>query len=336
MLLSGTFLVSAGTSAAEYSSRFTNKWYSKLQLNYKEIAHDYELYPNEMERQVRWIYDGMCDEFRSDRSDTPKRLTQHVVETGLFVSDYYDYSSDGTYTFIDKKKGPTYTKEDIKRYVMDSEGNFYSYDAFLSKCKNSSSDWGYEYNWMVKRSDYMLKYSTSSFFPALNSQMKIIANKPFAKLSSAMKIYAIDKSGYFSHRSSRNGKYGMYYSNKSAGCTKKLSKKTRLKNLFLNKAKGVCMDYANYENTYFKSVGITSWYRSSDKINHAWTVVKVKNSRGKVLWVPFDYGIGPAEQLEVNKNQKKYISTEKKRYALYLKGLSGAPNYKNFSEDDFV
>ena len=59
--------------------------------------------------------------------------------------------------------------------------------------------------------------------------------------------------------------------------------------------------------------------QAPDPLIVVWTVVKVKNSYGKVLWIPFDYGIGPAEKLDVSKNQRKYVNTEKKRYALYQK-----------------
>ena len=71
-------------------------------------------------------------------------------------------------------------------------------------------------------------------------------------------------------------------------------------------------------------------------INHAWCTVKVKNSVGKTLWIPFDYGIGPAEQLAVSKKiYDKYLNTEEKRYKLYLSAQKGAPKYKNFTDADF-
>ena len=64
-------------------------------------------------------------------------------------------------------------------------------------------------------------------------------------------------------------------------------------------------------------------------------MVKVKNSKGKTLWIPFDYGIGPAVSLNVTDEQRKYINTEKKRYKLYLTGIKGAPKVKNFVDEDF-
>lgn len=329
-----SFAASSKSTASKYSALFTNKWYAPLQKECKQINDDYTLYPNEDERQCRWLYDGICDEFRKYREDTPARVTQYVLPGKLFVGYHFDYTGEGTYTFKKKDKTP-YSKEDVKRFVINNYDKFYTFDEFYEKCCDKYTDWGWQYNWLETCSDYMRKYSTTSFFPEVTNQTKIIANNTFNKLSGAMKIYAIDKSGYFGCRFSRKGRYGMLYSRKAGGNTDRLSTVSRLKNLYKNKAKGVCHDYSNYEKTYFNSVGLKAWYRSSNKINHAWTVVKAKNSKGKILWIPFDYAIGPAERLAVSKRQKKYINTEAKRYKLYLKGIKGAPTYKNFTDADF-
>ena len=55
-----------------------------------------------------------------------------------------------------------------------------------------------------------------------------------------------------------------------------------------------------------------------------------------MLWIPFDYGIGPAERLSVSDEiREKYLKTEKMRYKLYLEGIKDAPKKKNFEESDF-
>ena len=101
--------------------------------------------------------------------------------------------------------------------------------------------------------------------------------------------------------------------------------------------KGVCSVYATYEKLLFTQLGIKVWRCTDSNIGHAWTVLKVKNSVGKTLWVPFDYGIGPAEKLIINeKIRKKYLRTEKMRYKLYLSKVKGAPKKKNFKISDFI
>ena len=100
---------------------------------------------------------------------------------------------------------------------------------------------------------------------------------------------------------------------------------------------GVCSVYANYEELLFNQLGINVYQCTDDNIGHAWTVLKVKNTAGKTLWVPFDYGIGPAEKLIIKENiYQKYLRTEKMRYQLYLSKVKGAPKKKNFKISDFI
>lgn len=158
-----------------------------------------------------------------------------------------------------------------------------------------------------------------------------ILSKPFSELSDAVKIYAIDKSNYFSCSQGRP-EFGMVYKYKYYGEYGSKGMKTLLD----NKAEGVCAVHASYESQIFDQLGIENYYESRNEINHAFTVVKVKNSKGKTLWIPFDYGIGPSEGLSVDeKIRKKYLKTEKMRYKLYLRGIKGAPDYKNFTDEDF-
>ncbi len=167
---------------------------------------------------------------------------------------------------------------------------------------------------------------------SISDQEMLIINSRFCDLSDAMKVYAIDTSRYFACRFKRGKEYGMLYSYDKAVYGQGYK---AMKILLNNKAVGVCSTFAYYEMVLFKQLGIDVYSCSSYYINHGWTVVKVKNSEGKTLWVPFDYGIGPAENLAVTKEQKKYINTEKKRYKLYLQGIKGAPKKKNFTDTDF-
>ncbi|MCR5546038.1 MAG: hypothetical protein K6F30_06110 [Lachnospiraceae bacterium] len=153
----------------------------------------------------------------------------------------------------------------------------------------------------------------------------------FNDLSDALKVWTIAKSGYFGcsfQRKGYNMTYSYTYEAKYGGAA--------MKTLYENKATGVCQVHATYENIVWRALGITSYYNSSNYINHAWTVVKVKNSMGKTLWIPFDYGIGPSDSLAVSDDvREKYLKTEEMRYALYLNGIKGAPSVKNFTELDF-
>lgn len=158
-----------------------------------------------------------------------------------------------------------------------------------------------------------------------------IITKKFSELSDALKLYLIDKSGYFNCNFGRPD-FGMTYTYKYSNYTGSKGMRTLLE----NKATGVCQCFASYERQLFNQLDIESYLEARGEISHAFTVVKVKNSKGKILWVPFDYGIGPREGLLVNeKTRNKYLKTEEMRYKLYLRGIKGAPNYKNFTDEDF-
>ena len=108
--------------------------------------------------------------------------------------------------------------------------------------------------------------------------------------------------------------------------------------MYEGKSRGVCMDFARCEYILFKQLEFAEVYVcSSMTISHSWTIVKVKNSNGKVLWVPFDYGIGPTSKLMVSDSiKKKYLDTEKKRYKFYLGAVKKAPKKKNFTYADLI
>ena len=178
-------------------------------------------------------------------------------------------------------------------------------------------------------------YSNNSGFAltVLGPAVYMLQTENFGDLSDAMKIWTIDASDYFGCHFSRPA-YGMLYNysfgNYGSGGS------SAMKKLYQNKAEGVCSTFTDYEYLLFSVLDIECYARSNYNINHAWTVVKVKNSAGKVLWIPFDYGIGPAENLAVSEEvYNKYLSTESARYKLYLSGIKGAPKKKNFTTEDF-
>ncbi|MBQ4067754.1 MAG: hypothetical protein IJC76_00740 [Lachnospiraceae bacterium] len=185
---------------------------------------------------------------------------------------------------------------------------------------------------------------------------KAFSANSFSELSDAMKVWVISASGYFNCNFSRNEVGAIRYEKSSFfqdpwvkggynifGMIYRTDEQTyfyedwkRMRALSKNNVQGVCATFASYEKLVFDQLGIDAYENSSWEINHAWVVVKVKNSKGKTLWIPFDYGIGPAINLSVSEEvRQKYINTEKKRYKLYLQGIKGAPKKRNFTQKDF-
>lgn len=180
--------------------------------------------------------------------------------------------------------------------------------------------------------------------------------KNFSELSDAMKFWVIATSGYFYCNSFRDEKEAVEYNtlsntwiekkHKIFGMVYNIDVSTEIfskdwKNmrcLSQNKAEGVCWTFAYYEKLVFEQLGIKVYENRSDEINHAWTVIKVKNSKDKTLWIPFDYGIGPSAYLAsyyYDEKLKEKYGTENKRFKLYLKGIKGAPKKRNFNQTDF-
>ncbi|MCR5468866.1 MAG: hypothetical protein K6F37_07895 [Lachnospiraceae bacterium] len=155
--------------------------------------------------------------------------------------------------------------------------------------------------------------------------MKVVNAPKFSDLSDAMKIWAIGESSYFDCHFDKNG-YWMEYDS----CKRNYSDGSKgMKNLYTNKAYGVCATFACYEVLLFKQLGITAYYNSAWELNHAWSVVKVKNSVGKTMWIPFDYGVGPSSIGD------RLNTSENGVYKVYLAGIKGAPKKKNFKDSDF-
>lgn len=269
------------------------------------LAHDSALYPDEKTRQLRIIYDNLVaylsqelnlcygnDEITTISEcsfEDVDAASQFIIERREFDKDYYDK-------------------------VFDCEGDY---------------DWTY----------YVLSFDEFAALPNLdeliemskiydlNLPEKILYHQTFSEYSDAMKVYAIFYSEYFDCCCGEREGYYMIYDLKKKGSFKKGLE--GMKTLYENKAVGVCSDYARYELLAFEQIGIKGYYNASSYLDHAWSVYKVKNSKGKTLWIPFDYGIGPGGipgTLEM---------TEAEQYELYLAGVEGAPNYMNFTEEDF-
>lgn len=191
------------------------------------------------------------------------------------------------------------------------------YDVIDVSFKVPGDDHEYKYkcavwSWLQTKEEYEKSLSVS-------------LKQSMANLSDAMKIWVVDKSSYFGGYTWGKGR--MHYRDSSKGSYARLRDDwKRMKALAACKAAGVCEDFARYEVLLFRQWGITAYYKESSKLNHAWSVVKVKNSDGKVLWIPFDYGIGPGLAGEYS---------EAEGYKIYLSGIKGAPSVKNFTMEDF-
>lgn len=279
---------------------------------YKMKKNDYEKFRNGKELRLHIIYDFfVMQASRGQKSiGNTERTTKDIYAPSLKY--VFGENSELDYTVLaDKYLVKSRTNELV---------NLKSYDEFVAEIKDVDS--------------FVEKYEFIGTEPYTDSDY-LVMNHDFYELSDAMKIYVIDKSKYFNLHDSNAG-FGMDYSYAAVGESYHRTDDGAMKALLDNKAIGVCIDFARYTSLIFKQLDIETYYVSKDEINHAFSVVKVKNSKGKVLWIPFDYGIGPAKMLAVDyRIYDKYLKTEEMRYKLYLSGIKGAPNYKNFTFEDF-
>ena len=98
-----------------------------------------------------------------------------------------------------------------------------------------------------------------------------------------------------------------------------------MKSMYKNTAKGVCLDFATAEILLFKQLGIKAYFLDAN--GHAWTTVKVTNSKGKKFYVPFDYFAAIYSRQELNKNNK--IIQKAWKYVIYNKDCWNNKPYKN-------
>lgn len=342
----------------KYANKFVKKLYKTVRGNYnsipkkvtKAINHDFKEYPNESTRKHRIMYD-ICvrfakeypaKTFQSYELEMSERDVPFIVKGGdkrtcdvvKVIKEVYqahtairdslislvksaEEADDGTITL--QLKNYSEWKKDVFSPKVDINNLWYLY---------FSADEAF-----VGNSPFRFKKPKKTFKLTMADRQEIIFKaKNFADLSDAMKIWVIDASDYFGCHFYKHP-FGMQYSYSGGhnGSGWKL-----LKNMCKGNVSGVCSDYARLESVLFDEIGITNYVRTNFTISHAWTVVKVKNAKGKTLWIPFDYGIGPAVSLDVySEAAVQALSTEKKRYKLYLAGIPGAPTKKNFSAKDF-
>lgn len=143
----------------------------------------------------------------------------------------------------------------------------------------------------------------------------MVNKQKFSDLSDAMKVYAVSESYYFDGNAPAD--YGMEYTYRKKSPTTTTGSKG-MKHLYKGTARGVCHHFALYECLLWKQLGITGYYNSYSGWNHAWSVVKVKNSKGKTMWVPFDYHV-----------------VDGYSYDIYVDGIKGAPSKQKWKMSDF-
>lgn len=300
----------------------------------------YELVSRKVERNPRFYYSLYTGE------DVPFVYwgVEHNIKTvGNYTIKILELKNDEISYFPDMKNRKKLLKALIKSASVNDTGGIdmelYSFNEFINtsgikELVLKESLWN---TWFIKNGS--CSYSSvrsvgpEGYFKIYvpNAIMTVDKTNSFGDLSDAMKIWAIYWSGYFECNFTRPA-YGMIYTDRAEWQYGAKAMKT----LYKNKAEGVCANFANMEQQLFEQLGITCFYNSSWTLNHAWTVVKVKNSKGKTMWIPYDYGIGPSEDLCVSSQEaKKIMSTEKSRYKEYLSGIKGAPKKKNFKNSDF-
>lgn len=306
---------SSNAKLYKYSVAFIKKLHNKFfkDKNTKREYEDRLVYKNRTTRRLRQIYDYLVDTTRSNA----KFVTPNIIFEACV-----GFSPKTTQATPTLQYNKTYA--DFKNYIIKNERltlidiyriplyDLYSFEEFRN----------------LKGVESLLNYFT---YPDIDNKTFNMLSTKFCDLSDAMKVYFIAQSEYFSYNTQKP-KFGVQY---KSGVYRAYHGLRGMQTLYNNKAKGVCQVYAMYEAQVWIQLGINYWMNASSKINHAWTVVKVKNSKGKTLWIPFDYGIGPTQSLAVSESQLQYVNSEAKRYKLYLNGIKGAPKKKNFKNSDF-
>ncbi len=269
---------------------------------YKNAKKDAKKYPDERERKMRIIYDNL--------------IRRHIISRTPDGDSYETYDAS-QYTFIGYDKPTTVSL--VERSSIPSE--IYPVSDLVVKERDGNTVYLYSFDEFVATVDVDAFVKKTNFYELKGRDLKVMTT-PFYKLSDAMKVYVVSRSGWFVGAECWVGDYpGVKYDyNKRTPTTGA----TGMKYLYKGKAYGVCVQFAQYECLLWDQLDITNYYNSSNEINHAWSVVKVKNSKGKTLWIPFDYGMGPMLG----------TGTEKENYRLYLKGIKGAPKKRNWKWKD--
>ncbi|MCR5272611.1 MAG: hypothetical protein K6E13_06490 [Lachnospiraceae bacterium] len=342
----------------KYAVKFIDKLYDNFRGNYeakpknvlKAYKKDYKKYPDEKTRKYRIFYD-ICVKYAKQYPDvTYRRYPGHEWDVANITVTGGDKTTCEIVKVIKDMKmmiNFIYTNLDavIKSADVDKNGNvkmkLNSFSGFKKAAKRKEL---IENNtmWLYYFSNEENKYGASensfnkpkkafklTFF---NKQEILYKAKDFYQLSDAMKVWVIGESNYFGCNFIRP-KYGMLYSTMESSA---IGGSAGMKALYKNEASGVCNHYAALEALIFTELDLECYVRSNLVMRHAWTVLKVKNSKGKTMWIPFDYGVGPSKNLMgQSPSMKEYLKSEKNRYSIYLSGIPNAPKKKNFKDSDF-
>lgn len=202
-----------------------------------------------------------------------KRLVQEAM-IALFADDIDDnynitFLNDGKLAFA--RKFNTYQEyeealEEYSPWEMGEDGDYYLKD----NC------------------DELPDYAPSYGAKVELRMCWLVANTKFCDLSQAMKMWVIDRAGFFGAGTTLQEKeeyniFGMSYAetDNGPGSSNHQSDMVRMRIMSENKADGVCHDYANYAVTAMTQLGIDIKYDSDG--GHAWTVIRPYNSDGKKL-----------------------------------------------------
>ncbi len=361
----------------QYAIKYIDKLYSLLRERYlnpeasdaSSYYQDVQLYPDETTRKLHWAYDYLVENvypgwmnigadnyvlvdsetfdakttscsvnlegYDSSDGTINSQLVKNISYTYTFtITANYEDNSDGTKEVTFESAYPLSTDEEnalSKQYIKEANDSGAHGCSIYYTCAIHASGYTYEEFSKLPIAQTLIKNVKCSSNIS-DAELTICKTENFCDLSDALKVYAIAASEYFNCNYSRP-QYGMVYKYIYAGYDGKKGMST----LYKNKAVGVCQVFAEYECQVWDALGIQNYFCRGPQINHAWSVVKVKNSVGKVMWIPFDYGIGPATRLAVDDaTYNKYLKTEAKRYKLYLSGIKGAPKKKNFNDSDFT
>ncbi len=276
----------------QYSVKFIKKIWGIAKKNvengivYTAYSNDVTMYPDETVRKKRQIYDFLVEEYiygkKADGYDE-KTTSSHVYFSGVKYEELESYEEKYVLESITTN---TVRGKEVNQYHILSYAQFdekYTLDEFADKITIDEPD---------------------------SAQLAIVKGKDFCDLSSAVQVAAVSESGYFACRYKRSDKggYGMVYSKKTvlgrglaqpsdiSSVSNFLEKNearwnaTTMKNIYRNKVKGVCSKYAMAESCVFDALGLKNEVGTG--YNHAWQIIKVKNSDGKVMYVTFDYALG--------------------------------------------
>lgn len=309
-------------------------WYT-----FSNFYKDHIKYPDEKERISHVMYDFIVSEFQrysqfgwiwgnEDYNFNPDLAHPNMIVTGYDEPTTLGYMSGFYHNMEDSDWSLKIDSSPIIRSISGTYIDIMSYSEFLNIpgfdnyyedfCRNSSTC-----------------YLTEDEFATLRIYTDLYYSD-FKELNDAQRLVAVDLSKMFECRYSnpdREMRVIYEYNKYSWDAGTRLE---ALQDLMDGKASGVCQVFSAYERLVFDILGLEPICCSSSAINHAFTVVRAVNSDGKVLWVPFDYGIEPSENLAVSDDiREKYLATEEMRYELYLSSITDAPKYKNFSFEDF-